>query len=66
MLRMTFKEDGMNTYVSLEEQCGKVWNVVTFFNGILDSDKLNHLEQFSLCFGIDKISIQEIFVCMKL
>lgn len=57
MLRMTFKEDGINTFVSLEEQCGKVWNVVTFFNGILDNDKLSHLENFSLAFGIEQITI---------
>lgn len=59
---MTFKHDEAgNTYVSLEEQYGKVWNVITFFGGKLDEEKLDKIEQFSLCFGIDHVVIVDKF-----
>ena len=58
-LRITLEEDSDSNIVSasLEEQCGKVWNVVNFFGGILSDDQLVALANFSLAFGIDQVYI---------
>lgn len=58
-LRIALEEDEYSNIVSvsIEERCGKIWNVVNFFGGILSDDQLVALDNFSLAFGIDQVFI---------